>query len=521
MKSKNSKKALIVSAAAISLSAVLFAGTTYAWFTDSAKSGTSVIKSGNLKASLQIWNGTEYVDVTDSTDVLAVLAGTDTLWEPGHTEVAYLKVSNTGSLALKYQLSVSVLSETAGTNAAGDAYNLSDYLVFSQITSDTPVTYANRSDARAAAGTSLGLKSYTEENTLYPNGSTLGDSEQYIALVVYMPESVGNEANPKTGTAMPTISLGTVLSATQAPVEKDSYDQFYDDGLSYPAASTGQLTDSIGSAENGQTITVAAGTFELAANINKQTTGVTISGSGPDQTVFVVNGDDTTTSAKGNGYIIQSEGTTISNATIEGQNITNGSWNSLLTINTNNVTLDNLAMTGGGQGTWNASVLIQNRTAGGVTTVSNSNISGSFRAVFAESQVGDVVVDNCVLEATYPINVDGGGDFGLYVTNSHLKGWTSYANMTKGAHFTNTTFSMGSSGYDTLAVYSDTTLTNCTFDASFRILDRPGTSTFTLTNCTKDGVKVTAENFAQLFATSDLMGRSTVYVDGILVDWAA
>jgi hypothetical protein len=34
-------------------------------------------------------------------------------------------------------------------------------------------------------------------------------------------------------------------------------------------------------------------------------------------------------------------------------------------------------------------------------------------------------------------------------------------------------------------------------------------------------VKVTAENFAQLFATSDLMGRSTVYVDGILVDWAA
>ena len=36
------------------------------------------------------------------------------LWEPGRVEVVYLKVSNLGSLALKYQLGVNVVEEITG-----------------------------------------------------------------------------------------------------------------------------------------------------------------------------------------------------------------------------------------------------------------------------------------------------------------------------------------------------------------------------------------------------------------------
>ena len=48
-----------------------------------------------------------------------------------------------------------------------------------------------------------------------------------------MPESVGNEANHKTGIAAPTIDLGVSLLATQYTDEKDSFDNQYDKDATY------------------------------------------------------------------------------------------------------------------------------------------------------------------------------------------------------------------------------------------------------------------------------------------------
>jgi predicted ribosomally synthesized peptide with SipW-like signal peptide len=123
------KKTLLASAAALSLSALLFAGTTYAWFTDSASSAASTITAGNLKIGLQVWNGTEYVDVTKTVDIFNPSNTQKDLWEPGHVETAYVRISNSGTLSLKYQLNL-VAQANIYLNVDGDTTSLSDYIKY-------------------------------------------------------------------------------------------------------------------------------------------------------------------------------------------------------------------------------------------------------------------------------------------------------------------------------------------------------------------------------------------------------
>ena len=68
---------------------------------------------------------------------------------------------------------------------------------------------------------------------------------QYLALVVYMPETVGNEANYR-GDAVPTIELGVNLVAAQDTVESDSFDNTYDQNAGYPVSTVIGATDAEG-----------------------------------------------------------------------------------------------------------------------------------------------------------------------------------------------------------------------------------------------------------------------------------
>ena len=122
---KSTKRVLICSILALAMCFSMLVGTTFAWFTDSVTSKNNIIKSGNLDIELEYWNGSAWVDVAGKSDIL-----TNNLWEPGVTEVAYLRVANAGSLALKYQLGINIVSETAGVNAAGETFKLSDYIQF-------------------------------------------------------------------------------------------------------------------------------------------------------------------------------------------------------------------------------------------------------------------------------------------------------------------------------------------------------------------------------------------------------
>ena len=215
---KSTKKALITSALCLLLCVSMLVGATFAWFTDSVSTTNNIITAGNLDVNLY-WstNGTDWAPVNASTNVFK----TGTLWEPGHTEVVYLKVVNEGTLALKYDLIVNVASETEGTNVAGDSFKLSDYILYN--VHEGVKTYA---DSAAARGTESGNKL----NAPYNKASQLLNKGEYVELtmVVFMPTTVGNVANYKTGTTAPVINLGINLFATQYTYENDSYGPDYD-----------------------------------------------------------------------------------------------------------------------------------------------------------------------------------------------------------------------------------------------------------------------------------------------------
>ena len=128
-KRSSTKKALTASIMSMALCTVLLIGATFAWFTDSVNSGTNKIQAGNLDVAFEYSKdgGTNWTEVTKDTDDLF---GKDTLWEPGHVEYVNLKVSNLGSLALKYQLGIRAANETTGTNINDVEFKLSDYIKF-------------------------------------------------------------------------------------------------------------------------------------------------------------------------------------------------------------------------------------------------------------------------------------------------------------------------------------------------------------------------------------------------------
>ena len=233
---KATKRALLTSVMALVMCVVMLVGTTFAWFTDTASTGVNKIVAGNLKVGFQYWNGTEYVDAKDAT-----LFSEDTLWEPGHTEVVYLKVINQGNLALKYRLNtINTYEYQYAKNSDGDQILLSKYLKIGIAEGKNAAegTYVNREDAIAAVADNIvAYDSYTKDNTLLP---ATGDSESadYLAFVVYMPTTVGNEANwdKSKSYGAPWIRFNLALNATQASHENDSFDNKYDEQVPYPVA---------------------------------------------------------------------------------------------------------------------------------------------------------------------------------------------------------------------------------------------------------------------------------------------
>ena len=147
MKKQNAKRALVLSVLSLLLCCSMLVGTTFAWFTDSVTSGNNVIASGNLDVELEYYNGTAWEKVDANTNVFK----TDALWEPGYTEVVYLKVSNLGTLALKYKLGINVADETGSVNVNNEAFNLSDYIQVGIVKGlDETKRFATREEARGA-----------------------------------------------------------------------------------------------------------------------------------------------------------------------------------------------------------------------------------------------------------------------------------------------------------------------------------------------------------------------------------
>ena len=222
--SKSTKRALISSTLALLMCVAMLIGTTFAWFTDTASTAVNKIQAGNLDVKLMYSTDMQtWKEATDQTK----LFDDNALWEPGYTQVVYLKIVNAGNLALKYEAGFSKnYTSNRGKNVNGDWYRVDNYLKIG--TAETTTKFANREDVWSAIAATE--KTLAKDVMLTDGWITLkaGESSNPFAVAIYMPTSVGNEANASRLRPSSVSGLGIEVRATQATVESDSFDNNYD-----------------------------------------------------------------------------------------------------------------------------------------------------------------------------------------------------------------------------------------------------------------------------------------------------
>ena len=234
--SKATKRALVTSALAILACVAMLIGTTFAWFTDTASTGVNKIQAGNLDIELSYKNNStdgEFKTASKETSVFNAGA----LWEPGHVEYVVLKIRNAGTLALKYKLGINIAEEVGSINVDGNPFNLSDYIRFAVLDDDMSTVGRDALVTAAEKDSKLIKEGYATEEHMAADAEA-----KVVTLVVWMPTTVGNEANHKTGETAPFIKFGISVAATQDTVEKDSFDEQYDKNAQYPEVAYAQAS---------------------------------------------------------------------------------------------------------------------------------------------------------------------------------------------------------------------------------------------------------------------------------------
>lgn len=206
---KYTKIALVLSVAMIFIWIALGTGTSLAWFTDVTPVDRNVLNVGVLEVEVDYLNENgEWKSIEAVTDVF----DDEALYEPGYTQVVKLRVRNIGNVPFDYKTAVTVFDYDDGVNVFGARFNLQDYLKFGVVDSDSIAELEqkleDRNAARDEAVMGLPLNTYSTK----PLELLAGDTA-YVALIVYMPETVGNIANH--AIEQPSIALGINVKATQ------------------------------------------------------------------------------------------------------------------------------------------------------------------------------------------------------------------------------------------------------------------------------------------------------------------
>lgn len=249
MRSRTSSLALLV--ISMVLCASMLIGTTYAWFTDSVSSGSNKILAGNLDIELLHKVDTGYESVEGSEALFGV-----EFWEPGVVAYETFKVTNEGTLALKYFLSMTVSSVNYVMEGETDTgLSLLDVLkvavVKDEIDPNDRETALKRAkaeskfvDVAAFGGRSGKLQPKDAEEV---EGFT--ECDTFTVIVWWEPTENDNEYNLMGGAyasdADPevvgelTIDLTVNLVATQVPYEADAFGEDYDMDAYFPRLATG------------------------------------------------------------------------------------------------------------------------------------------------------------------------------------------------------------------------------------------------------------------------------------------
>lgn len=205
---KYRKFALALSSFAVIVWLFLGAGASLAWFTAADEEVQNIFHFAefDLEVSYRLPDG-NWKTIEGATEIFDPSAR----YEPGYTQVVYLKVENLGQVPFNFETAVSATNFDIATNVYGKRFLLQDYLRFGLAIADTEsaMDAAVRTREQASQIATRKLSNYSTEAALLEANET-----QYIALVVCMPEEVDNHANYR-GEVIPTVELGIIVRATQ------------------------------------------------------------------------------------------------------------------------------------------------------------------------------------------------------------------------------------------------------------------------------------------------------------------
>jgi len=208
---KTTKRALVSSVIALFLCFSMLLGTTFAWFTDSVTSSGNVIQSGTLDITMEWKDATASgAQQTYKDASLGAIFNYDK-WEPGYVEAKNVKISNVGTLALKYQLSIV---------ANGDASKLTDAIDVYYAEGEYTLADREMTDLEYIGTLTAVLAAISTET----NGDLKASESDTVTIALKMNENAGNEYQD--------LSIGSSFSvrclATQLTYEEDSFDDQYD-----------------------------------------------------------------------------------------------------------------------------------------------------------------------------------------------------------------------------------------------------------------------------------------------------
>lgn len=487
MSGKTTKRTLLTSVLALVMCVAMLLGTTFAWFTDTASTNVNKVQAGTLKVDIGYYEGEDWHSVVGEHMAWQKASGhenEEVLWEPGCTyTLKPVIIKNNGNLALKYKV---LLTATISGGATGA--DLSEVLMVTFQDGTRPAEQAVTLKSLLAGGS----------NGVAANTLAAGSKTDPLTISLHMKEEAGNEYQ---GAKVDNIAI-TVL-ATQDTVEYDSNGNDYDENAQYDTVTivpTGSTAAGTITGEN-QTVQIAGNNVPLGS-VNKN--GTTISGGG---------GASMTTNADS----ITANNVTIKDVTINGSGADRVTGT--LNISGDNTTIEDVTYNGQGTG-GDIAIAVSTGANNEGTVFKDTTITNAFRGIQFWKLSGNSRIENCTLDiAGYTFNIDSvESGATLTVTGSTLKGWTSYTDGISLVKFENCTF--GLNRYQYLRPYSNTTLTNCEFTTEGYTLNAGGTGayTITLTNCTKNGTAITADNVKTLLLDTDgWNANATLIVDGTTV----
>lgn len=186
------------------------AGTSLAWYMDETPVVKNIFSVAEFDIEVEYKNDivTDYSPVESDTKIF----NNDALYEPGYTQVVYLKVKNLSTIDVEYKLAVDLRSVVTAKNVYGSEIYLPEHLrygvLFGAEEAELDRELAQLNAPRELAELKLNMYSEWDEVIMPP------DSERYVAIIVYMPKEVGNEANCRDD-HLPECELGITVYAQQ------------------------------------------------------------------------------------------------------------------------------------------------------------------------------------------------------------------------------------------------------------------------------------------------------------------